>query len=1589
MPTTGNLTLGSGSLTSVSLIEPNGQALIVPYGIINTSNDWIDPAGNDITSAGNGTNGLPAKSVNLSGQTITDQSGATIDLRGGGDLLAYQFVSGTGGTNDILASNSSFAVIPSYSLNYAPFAPYAVSSSLQTNGVADAGYANPNLTVGEQVYLNSSSGLPAGVYTLLPARYALLPGAYLVTPSTSSALAPTATQANGISYVSGYRFDGLSNSSTAAPLSTEFEVESQSVVLSQADYQRSYANTYFPKTSATNNQAVPLLPRDAGQLVIVAGELSLPTTTGSLLDSPGSGGLGGEVDIAGPEPINIDNANDPGTVDSTAGVLNLDSTELTDFGAASLLIGGYRTTGSSNTTLSAIGSAVVVPSSGGMITFPQGTPGNDTITIAGTGTVGTYTSPGGATTSITGGSPTTIPAGSILTLAEGGTVTFSRGTGGPIPVDVSVQGTGVSVTSSQITVNNAGATLSGADIILVSNGTLIVDPGSTITAATSTPSVTTPLALVGDGSLLRVSSDSSAQISRTSVHAASGNDPANLEILSSSNAATTISGAGVILDSTNQTTLGANVNLGGTSVALDSGQISLEITTPAIAPSTTGLILGGQELTHLQANAQSLSLLSYSSIDIYNDDLTTPGLIGGAPVNGVYPVGSLALHATDIRGFGGGDDVISAQSVTLDNSSGAPALGAAPGINSLAGTLTVDAQTIYLGTNSLQVDQFANVNLNAGSEMVLTGLGAQGAADTTPTASAFNVAGALNINTPLITGAVSTSTSSSAYTTFVDEAISAQGAVVISNPNGAAISSPDNGLGAELQLTGSSVSDTSNIVLHSGSITLAATGTASGSDVSIGTAGNVDVSGLAPNINNLTKYTDGGNVTLSSAHGNVNVSGAINVSAQSGQGTADSVAANAGSLTVKAQNGTFTPGGTINGQAGVVTSGNGTVLSQGNGGSFALDVGSLPSGILDAMEAVLTPSAASGPVAGDTYVGGFTQSQSIRVRSGSIVVDGVVAAQTVDLTADNGDIEVTSTGRIDATAPVNGLIDTTTVTQMENGAPVTTLTNPGATGGTIMLAAGVTNPGTVDPTSGIAWGSVVLDSGSLLSVAGQGFNDAGRGGSVTLQAGSDLQGSAPSTATGRLSNGSYGSGVAVVNVQTGSTIDLSVKYLPIQLNTSGSSSLTLATPGAIYFPQGTPGNDQISVSGTGVVGSLVSASGVSTPLNGGTLVSLPAGSTLNLTNSGSVITFAQNGTGGAITLDLPSTANFTSSGASNLSGNAALTAANQGDLTGTLVLQAPQTSNNSDVQVDPIDGTVIQASSIVVGGLYVQNAATGSPNSVVSLDGSTAPGGTPTDVNYETLAMNNAANFALGSISVTVNPNADTSLTLTGTPLEVLAGTGTTITFPQGTPVNDAIIVSGQGVVGSYTTPGGTTISITGGTPTSIPAGSALQLPNGGSISLAQGGAGIPITVAGTFNETLAPTGGSLVVPDAGGTIDFAQGTSSNSGIIVSGTGEVGTYTTPSGNTVSITGGVATLGIPAGSVVSLNAGGTVTFTSTGATSYQAMANALVGANSQGVSGLVQIEPVEEIDNTSGSLVLNNSWDFSRIGSARNRICREF
>ena len=861
-PTTGvalaatrQLTLGTGSVTSVSAIDPiTGKAVALPYGINLNGDAWIDPAGVDIT-----TTGSPAKAINVVAADVAIQGGSTLDLRGGGDLSAYRWVSGVGGTRDILLTASSFAVMPGYLTGYAPYAPNNPSSSA-TNLGADPGYTNAGLTVGDRIYLTATGDLPAGTYTLLPARYALLPGAFLVTPKSGVPPAAAVSLADGASVVAGFRVNGLNAARVGSLPAAAFEVAPGAVTRARAQYDDSFANVFFTASAAARDAAVPRLPVDSGQLVLSATRAM--NLQGAVAAQAPTSGRGALVDISSPAPIFI------GSAGSTvpAGALLLSPSELNAIGAESLLIGGVRV--------------------------------------------------------------------------------------------LSEQGTTVAVKTESVTVANAGVPLVGADIILAANQSLTLAPGAAVEQRGTLVIAADPLLVgssatpgSGDGVLLRVSSDPAATISRVSVDAA----PAP-SLTIGVNAR--VSGASVTVDSTQATALDPSAVLIGRNVALGSGRITLQLVGGGSPPADGGLVLAGAALQGLQS-AQGISLLSYSSIDIYGS-----GAVGAVDASGQPALTSLALHAADVRGFNpaGGTVTFFARDILLDNSP-AGVVPTAPGAP--AGSLVFNGATIRLGANQLAVEQFANTTLNATGGIVVQGSGG------------FTAQGNVTLVTPLLTGA-----------TAAQHRIAAGGNLIIDSAAGAPAATVVPGLGASLSLQGGTIVDNSTIRLPSGDLTL----NARRGDIDI--VGQIDVRGIAKSFYELVKYTDGGQVRLAADTGSVNVAAGatIDVSGQVGGGSA-------GSVWVAAPLGSFAMAGAWLGNAG----------ADGLGGSFSLDVGRLAGGSTAALDAVLN-------------AGGFGQSRAVRVRSGDVTIDGTATAHSYNLSADQGSITVAARGLIDASGERGGAI---------------------------------------------------------------------------------------------------------------------------------------------------------------------------------------------------------------------------------------------------------------------------------------------------------------------------------------------------------------------------------------------------------------------------------------------------------------------------------------------------------------------------------------------------------------------------------------
>jgi len=312
------LTLGAGSVTSVT-----GEGLVLPYGGLSNNENWTVTNGTTPTTIAS----LPEKRITLEAPAVELAAGSVVNIKGGGDLMAWEHVPGPGGSHDVLALPGMFAVMPAFGNAIAPSAA--------------------SIRSGDRIWLDAGSGLPAGWYTVLPASYAMLPGAYAIQAiggSTGKA-ATSMTLADGTAIVSGYRANTLDGSRDQQ--SSSWRVMSGSVFRQYSEYNEAFANTFFASDAfkltqyrLTGQQIVtPRLPIDGGSVVFKATQDLI--LKGELRSQAAAGGRGGLVDIAANKIAIVGADQSAGTLRAD-GYLVIDAAALSGFGAGSLLIGGFR-----------------------------------------------------------------------------------------------------------------------------------------------------------------------------------------------------------------------------------------------------------------------------------------------------------------------------------------------------------------------------------------------------------------------------------------------------------------------------------------------------------------------------------------------------------------------------------------------------------------------------------------------------------------------------------------------------------------------------------------------------------------------------------------------------------------------------------------------------------------------------------------------------------------------------------------------------------------------------------------------------------------------------------------------------------------------------------------------------------------------------------------------------------------------------------------------------------------------------------------------------------------------------------------------
>lgn len=357
-----NLTANDSlKLTSGSLISVSGAGLDVPFGQTQyNAAQWLYTTPNGYQ---NYIVNVPTKQVVLSAPNISQQGAtsalpaATVNLQGGGDLYAYEFVPGTGGSADALKLGTVpglYAILPGAQGQAAPYDAVESASPTQT----------------QTVYLSGGAGIVAGYYALLPPRYALLPGAALVQfePSyVSSTGGQIGRLADGTPVIGGFVSAGTTGlhtnlteyqtTKTGALIQFQgttgltqyegFAVYPGSYGQQLAAYTISNASSYFGNQAAAAGIGSVAEPADAGTLTIKVSQPApmMPPLSnsldlnGSVLTAAASGGRGALVNISAPDLFVSANTTDS----ASTGVTVLGSV-LQGWDASMLTLGGITST---------------------------------------------------------------------------------------------------------------------------------------------------------------------------------------------------------------------------------------------------------------------------------------------------------------------------------------------------------------------------------------------------------------------------------------------------------------------------------------------------------------------------------------------------------------------------------------------------------------------------------------------------------------------------------------------------------------------------------------------------------------------------------------------------------------------------------------------------------------------------------------------------------------------------------------------------------------------------------------------------------------------------------------------------------------------------------------------------------------------------------------------------------------------------------------------------------------------------------------------------------------------------------------------
>jgi filamentous hemagglutinin family protein len=334
---TNRVTLLPGSITSVS-----GEGLLMPYG---GTVDGLSYLYNGQPVVLKGVGDLDS-GVKVNTRHLDAQSGSVLDLSGGGTLAGAGFVSGRGGSVDVLATalanvnpangfsragNAVYAIVPGSAASHAPVAP-------------DAGFGTPG--IGQQITVPAGvPGLPAGTYTLMPSSYSLLPGAFRVEIGAADriGLAGVTSVGNG-SYVAG-GYLGVANTSIREALPNQVVITPGDKVRSYSSYNETGYNAFVLADAARRGFLRAALTSDAKTLDIMLSRPSAEDADRTALKfdgelrlgaQPASAGFGGTVSVR-----NLGEVLAAGrAADETLAGASVHDSELNKLGGSRLVLNG-------------------------------------------------------------------------------------------------------------------------------------------------------------------------------------------------------------------------------------------------------------------------------------------------------------------------------------------------------------------------------------------------------------------------------------------------------------------------------------------------------------------------------------------------------------------------------------------------------------------------------------------------------------------------------------------------------------------------------------------------------------------------------------------------------------------------------------------------------------------------------------------------------------------------------------------------------------------------------------------------------------------------------------------------------------------------------------------------------------------------------------------------------------------------------------------------------------------------------------------------------------------------------------------------